>query len=134
MAHNLLNPAAIDSVHLHWGLFAGRYDVNKRYVMKLTNENLLQNFHLEAGLRSRMFRCTYNTDTSWGDDCHWGWESPSNQLRGHFPGHWLSAAAFIYANGADPAIENAEGKTALDIATEKNLAPIVELLTPKEAP
>ncbi len=34
-------------------------------------------------------------------DIHWGWESPTCQLRGHFLGHWLSAAAFQAVNTGD---------------------------------
>ena len=58
--------------------FQRRFNVNRRYVMSLRSENLLQNHYMEAGL--------------WGPrlepkDIHWGWESPTCQLRGHFLGH-----------------------------------------------
>ncbi|MBQ1896798.1 MAG: glycoside hydrolase family 127 protein, partial [Lachnospiraceae bacterium] len=32
---------------------------------------------------------------------HWGWEAPVCQLRGHFLGHWLSAAAAFVATDGD---------------------------------
>lgn len=72
--------------------FQRRFSVNRRYVMSLRSESLLQNYYMEAGL--------------WGPrlkpkGCHWGWESPTCQLRGHFLGHWLSAAAHIYASTRD---------------------------------
>jgi uncharacterized protein len=38
-------------------------------------------------------------------DIHWGWESPTCQLRGHFLGHWLSAAAHITANTSDQEVK-----------------------------
>ena len=49
-----------------------------------------------------MLVITYG-DTSSGDDRHWGWESPTCQVRGQFLGHWLSAAARIVATTGDPA-------------------------------
>ena len=76
--------------------FQHRFELNRRYLMDLRAENLLQNYYLEAGLwgpRSRL------------EDCHWGWETPTCQLRGHFLGHWLSAAAYISANTGDVEIK-----------------------------
>lgn len=83
---------SLGSVKLLPSIFQQRFDLNRRYMLSLRNENLLQNFYLEAGL--------------WGprrqpQDCHWGWESPTCQLRGHFLGHWLSGAARIYAATGD---------------------------------
>lgn len=53
------------------------------YLLRLKTENLLQNHLLEAGAR---------IDRPY-EQMHQGWESPHCQLRGHFAGHWLSAAA-----------------------------------------
>jgi len=78
------------------GVFQRRFDLNRRYLISLSNENLLQNYHLEAGLWAPRARLT---------DCHWGWETPTCQLRGHFLGHWLSAAARIYASTGDAEIK-----------------------------
>ena len=90
------------------GLFLDRFNLNRRYVMSLENRNLLQNHYLEAGLWQARFRETpRNRNFDPGqtlyhvDDIHWGWESPSCELRGHFLGHWLSAAARIYAATGD---------------------------------
>jgi DUF1680 family protein len=74
------------------GLFQQRAEVNRRYLLSLRSESLLQNHYLEAGLWSVPDR---------PEDCHWGWESPTCQLRGHFLGHWLSAAAHLFANTGD---------------------------------
>lgn len=53
------------------------------------------NFNLEAGRDS----------TTSLESMHGGWELPSCQLRGHFIGHWLSAAAMRYAATGDAEIK-----------------------------
>ena len=73
------------------GLFKERADVNRAYLMELKTENLLQNFYLEACIRTER-------DIT---DMHLGWESPTCQLRGHFLGHWLSAASVLVAENHD---------------------------------
>lgn len=85
-------PIPPGQVRLLPGIFQQRFNLNRRYLLSLRSENLLQNHYMEAGL--------------WGprtrpEDCHWGWESPTCQVRGHFLGHWLSAAARIYASTGD---------------------------------
>ena len=65
---------------------------NRAYLMSLTNDNLLFNFRLEAGRFS---------GRSIPDDAHGGWESPVCQMRGHFLGHWLTAAAIQYYKTGD---------------------------------
>ena len=92
----VFQPFSLGSVKLLPSMFQQRFDLNRRYMVSLRNENLLQNFYLEAGL--------------WGprrqsQDCHWGWESPTCQLRGHFLGHWLSGAARTYAATGDAEIK-----------------------------
>ncbi len=57
------------------------------YLLKLSSDNLLRPYRFEAGLWSEAGK---------PEGIHWGWESPTSQLRGHFLGHWLSAAS-IYA-------------------------------------
>src|SRR3982751_5183200 len=94
-------PAPIGAVKLLPGPFSERAKLNRDYVAGLKNQNLLQNFYLEAGLWSPNFRMTSMGGHSRGDDIHWGWESPTCQLRGHFLGHWLSAAAYIAASTGD---------------------------------
>jgi DUF1680 family protein len=65
-----------------------RQERNRAYMMSLQSRNLLMNFSLEAG-RGEIFQDRDNV-------AHGGWESPTCQLRGHFLGHWLSAAALAY--------------------------------------
>ena len=64
-----------------------RREENKNYLMELENEHLLLSYVLEAG------RCRLSETPT---DIHGGWESPLCELRGHFLGHWLSAAAMHY--------------------------------------
>lgn len=60
---------------------------NRSYMMHLENRFLLLNFNLEAGR---------DTSADVIEGMHGGWEFPTCQLRGHFPGHWLSAAAIHF--------------------------------------
>ncbi|MBQ5852422.1 MAG: glycoside hydrolase family 127 protein [Lachnospiraceae bacterium] len=76
------------------GLFKQRSDVNLNYLMELKNMALLQNFYLEAGVIMPGVQSVPDPSKL---DLHWGWEAPMCQLRGHFLGHWLSAASMIYA-------------------------------------
>jgi DUF1680 family protein len=71
-------------VKLRFSPFEQRLLANRAYLMELKNENLLQNHYFEAGF--------------WGppgkpEGIHWGWESPNSLVRGHFLGHWISAAS-----------------------------------------
>ncbi len=65
---------------------------NRAYLMSLSIDNLLFNYKLEAG--------RYSGRTI-PDDAHGGWETPVCQMRGHFLGHWLSAAAIHYHKTGD---------------------------------
>jgi DUF1680 family protein len=94
MQRDTFRPLRAGTVKLLPGLFKQRYDLNRRYIMELRNEHLLQNFYQEAGLWSARHR--QETET-----IHGGWEFPTCQLRGHFLGHWLSAAAHLAALAGD---------------------------------
>lgn len=89
---NIFRTFSLDAVKLLPSIFYQRFELNRKYLMSLGNENLLRNYYLEAGLWSASCK---------PEDCHWGWESPTCQLRGHFLGHWLSAAARIYSATRD---------------------------------
>jgi len=91
-----LRPLSNGSVRLLPSLFQHRFDLNRMYMLSLKTESLLQNFYLEAGLWSPRSR---------SEEIHWGWEAPTCQLRGHFLGHWLSAAAHIAANTCDQEVK-----------------------------
>lgn len=85
-----LRPVA--GIRLAGGILAARAELDRAYLRELKVENLLQNHLQEAGL--------------WGptgrpEGIHWGWESPTSQVRGHFLGHWLAAAARFAEQGDD---------------------------------
>lgn len=82
-----LAPTATGAVVLLPGLFRERRELTKAYLLRLKTEDLLQNHLLEAGVR---------IDKP-VEQMHQGWEAPQCQLRGHFAGHWLSAAAHFAA-------------------------------------
>lgn len=102
----MFKPAEIGSVKILPGVFRERMDVNRSYLMELDSSCLLQNFCLEAGIILPGFQVVDNPETA---NLHWGWEAPTCQLRGHFLGHWLSAAAKLIA-----AENDAELKVKLD--------------------
>ena len=81
------------------GLFARRMALNEAYLMELDPGCLLQNFYIEAGIIPPAGQVINDPATA---KMHWGWEAPSCQLRGHFLGHWLSAAATLCAGGDKP--------------------------------
>lgn len=85
-------------VHLLPGLFKERSEVNRSYLMDLEPQGLLQNFYLEAGIVMPDLQVLENPETA---KLHWGWEAPTCQLRGHFLGHFMSAAAKLTAYEQD---------------------------------
>lgn len=84
------------------GLFRERMDVNRNYLMELDSQCLLQNFYLEAGILMPGLQVVADPQSA---RLHWGWETPTCQLRGHFLGHWLSAASAYYASEGDPELK-----------------------------
>ncbi|SMH42748.1 hypothetical protein SAMN06295885_2046 [Rathayibacter oskolensis] len=91
----MLSQLAPEDTRLEGGVFDRRRRLNRAYLVSLQDAALLQNFLLEAGIGDQSWHLTPSKDTpeSRGLDRHWGWETPGAQLRGHFLGHWLSAAA-----------------------------------------
>lgn len=69
-----------------------REEANRTYLMKLETEHLLFNYKVEAGRFS-------GREIPQG--AHGGWETPVCQIRGHFLGHWLSAASIHYKETGD---------------------------------
>ena len=97
----MLNRVPLRNVRILPGLFRHRMDLNEAYLMELDSTCLLQNFYLEAGIILPGLQIIPDPAKA---KLHWGWEAPSCQLRGHFLGHWLSAAASICANEEKPAL------------------------------
>ena len=90
----LTHPAPHET-RLERGVLDARRRLNRDYLLSLTDEGLLQNFLIEAGIGDQGWHLHPSQDSreARGLDRHWGWETPGSQLRGHFLGHWLSAAA-----------------------------------------
>jgi len=86
-------------VKLLSGIFKEREQTNRAYLLELKNKNLLQNFYLQAGVPLENAGIINDLNHV---DMHFGWESTSCQLRGHFLGHWLSAASKYYEIYKDP--------------------------------
>ena len=95
----MLKRAALSDVKILPGLFRSRMKLNEDYLMELDSVCLLQNFYLEAGIQLPGQQSVPDPASA---KLHWGWEAPSCQLRGHFLGHWLSAAAALCANENRP--------------------------------
>lgn len=90
-------------VTLFEGDMRRREEANRQYLMKLETPHLLRSYLHEAG--------RYSGRGADGNALG-GWEDLSCQLRGHFLGHWLSAAALNF---------EATGDTELKAKTENIL-------------
>ena len=84
------------------GLFRERMLVNRNYLLELGTQELLQNYYLETGIVMPDLQVLERPETA---KLHWGWEAPTCQLRGHFLGHWLSAASSLIASENDAALK-----------------------------
>jgi DUF1680 family protein len=78
----------LNEVRLLNGPFKHAMELDEQYLLSLDPDRLLHNFRVNAGLPS--------TAQPLG-----GWEDPTCELRGHFVGHYLSAAAQMYAATGD---------------------------------
>ena len=91
-------PINRNKVSITGGIFRERMELNRRYLLELDTTALLQNFYIEAGIGLPGIQTVYDPQSA---NLHWGWEAPVCQLRGHFLGHWMSAAARLAASGND---------------------------------
>ena len=80
----MFEPFPLPDVELRDVDLLQKRESDRAYMLRLTSDNLLRPYRQEAGLWSEPGK---------PEGIHWGWESPTSQLRGHFLGHWLSAAA-----------------------------------------
>lgn len=69
----MLNNVKNGSVKILPGVFRERMDVNRRYLMELDANCLLQNFYLEAGIILPGLQVVDDPTTA---NIHWGWEAP----------------------------------------------------------
>ena len=81
-------PFDLARVRLLSGPFLEAVNVNRRFLMAQDPDRLLHTFRLTAGLPSAAPPLG-------------GWEAPENELRGHYTGHYLSAAALMSAQTGD---------------------------------
>lgn len=109
----MLKPAEKGSVKILPGVFRERMDVNRQYLLELDTNCLLQNFYLEAGIILPGLQVVDNPETA---NLHWGWEAPTCQLRGHFLGHWISAAAKLIAADGEPELRVKLDKIVSELA------------------
>lgn len=86
----------LNSLAEHTRLLEGeawrRMQRNRTYMLSLKPENILFSHYFEAGLKSYSYK---------PEGIHWGWDSPTSEIRGTFAGHWLSAAALLYSQTGD---------------------------------
>lgn len=81
-------PFALNQVRVMPGPFLDAMNRNRSYMLGIAPDRLLHMFRITANLPS--------TAKPLG-----GWEQPSNELRGHFTGHYLSACAQISSHLGD---------------------------------
>lgn len=70
--------------------FYQRMRTDEQYLLELDPDKMLQNHYNEAGLGTEIY--SFHEPERYG-----GWEYPASHQRGHFVGHWLSAASRMYA-------------------------------------
>ena len=85
-------PFPMTQVRVLGGAYKQAEDWNRGYMQRLAADRLVRNFELNAGLPSSAKPLG-------------GWETDvagrAGELRGHFTGHYLSAAALLYASTGD---------------------------------
>ncbi len=83
-----VQPFPLGRARLTGGPFLEAQNWNLAFMKRIDPDRLLHSFRLTAGLPS--------SATPLG-----GWEKPDCELRGHFTGHYLSAAALAFASTGD---------------------------------
>lgn len=92
-----LRPFANSEVVLTESWVKSRESLNLAFLKSLEPERLLHNFRVTAGLPSEAKPLE-------------GWEAPGIGLRGHFVGHWLSAAAYWLGRNHDEELSRRLGE------------------------
>ncbi len=98
-----VQPFPMTQVRLLPGALKEAEEWNRGYMHRLPADRLVHNFRINAGLPS--------TASPFG-----GWEEPKCELRGHFTGHYLSAAALLYASTGDNDIKAKGDQMVADLA------------------
>ena len=107
------NTIPIQNVRVTGGVFRERMNINRNYLAELDVQCLLQNFYLEAGIIMPGLQVVEDPANA---NLHWGWEAPTCQLRGHFLGHWMSAAAKLIASEGDRELQYNLEKIVAELA------------------
>nr|GEZ77239.1 glycosyl hydrolase [Tanacetum cinerariifolium] len=90
---SFLNEVFLGDVRLDSDSIHGQaQQTNLEYLMMLDGDNLVWSFRKTAGLPT--------PGVAYG-----GWESPNQELRGHFVGHYLSATALMWASTGNDALK-----------------------------
>lgn len=91
---NFLNEVPLGDVRLDPDSIHGQaQQTNLKYLLMLDVDSLVWSFRKNAGLPT--------PGTAYG-----GWESPNQELRGHFVGHYMSATAQMWASTGDETLKN----------------------------
>jgi DUF1680 family protein len=98
-----VQPFDLSRVRLRPGPFLDAMEVNRRFLLGLDPDRLLHTFRLTSGLPTAASPLG-------------GWESPANELRGHFTGHYLSACALLSASLGAEAGDGAKTRGHLMVA------------------
>jgi DUF1680 family protein len=93
----------LGQVRLSDGPFLTAQESNRRVLHRLPVDRLVYNFRINAGLPSPAHPLG-------------GWESPDCELRGHFTGHYLSAAALMHASTGDHELKAKAGAIVDELA------------------
>lgn len=85
-------PFDLARVRLLSGPYLDAMHVNRRFLLAQDPDRLLRMFRVTAGLPSSA-------------EPLGGWEAPTNELRGHYSGHYMSACALMWASLGDQEIK-----------------------------
>ena len=113
----MLKAVERNRVNVTGGIFRERMELNCRYLMELDTTALLQNFYVEVGIILPGLQTVYDPANA---NLHWDWEAPVCQLRGHFLGHWLSAASRLVASEHDEELQIKLNKIVSELARCQN--------------
>jgi hypothetical protein len=99
-----VQPFPMKQVRLGEGPCKQVMEADRQYLHSLPPDRLLHNFRVNAGLPS--------SAQPFG-----GWEAPDCELRGHYTGgHYLSAAALMYASTGDEELKATAGQVVAELA------------------
>ena len=100
-------PFPMTQVRLLPGVFKDAQDWNRGYMQRLPEDRLVRNFMVNAGLPAAPNPSADGNRTRLG---------APGELRGHFTGHYLSAAAFLGASTGDAEIKAKGDQMVADLA------------------